>query len=157
MKAIICTKYGSPEVLQLQEVEKPFPKDNEVLIKIRATTAHIGDTKVRRLEPGLGPITDFLFKPLMRVLLGFNGPRNKILGMELAGIVDVAIVFKHEELFVAGGQAKQFELFGIFGNGQVSISLFLQKLPHHIVGRMQARARKDGLVFVAITGTAHVI
>lgn len=100
MKAIICTKYGSPEVLQLQEVEKPLPKDNEVLIKIRATTAHIGDTKVRRLEPGLGPITDFLFKPLMRVLLGFNSPRNKILGMELAG--EIESVGKDVTLFKKG-------------------------------------------------------
>jgi NADPH:quinone reductase-like Zn-dependent oxidoreductase len=88
MKAIICTKYGSPEVLQFTDVEKPSPKENEVLIKVVATTVHIGDTKVRRLEPGLGPVIDFFFKPMMRFMLGFKGPRKKILGMELAGDVE---------------------------------------------------------------------
>jgi NADPH:quinone reductase-like Zn-dependent oxidoreductase len=88
MKAIVCTKYGPPEVLQIREVEKPTPKDNEVLVKVRATTVHIGDTKIRRLEPGLGPVIDVFFKPMMRIMLGFKGPRNKILGMELAGDVE---------------------------------------------------------------------
>lgn len=100
MKAVICTKYGPPEVLQIKEVEKPFPKNNEVLIRIRATTAHIGDTKVRRLEPGLGPITDLFFKPLMRIIIGFKGPRKKILGMELAG--DIEAVGKEVTLFKTG-------------------------------------------------------
>ena len=50
MKAIVCMKYGAPEVLQLQEVPKPSPGKNEVLIKIHATTAHIGDTKIRSLN-----------------------------------------------------------------------------------------------------------
>ena len=88
MKAIICTKYGPPEVLQLKEVEKPKPKDNEVLIKIHATTVHIGDTKIRRLEPGLGFLKDLLVKPIMRIIIGFTGPRKKILGMELAGEIE---------------------------------------------------------------------
>ncbi len=88
MQAVICTKYGPPEVLQIREVEKPFPKPNEVLVKILATTVHIGDTKIRRLEPGLGPVKDFFFKPLMRVIVGFTGPRKKILGMELSGEVE---------------------------------------------------------------------
>jgi NADPH:quinone reductase-like Zn-dependent oxidoreductase len=100
MKAIICTKYGPPEVLQIKEVEKPTPKDNEVLIKVIATTVHIGDTKVRRLEPGLGHVRDFFFKPMMRILLGFKGPRNKILGMELAG--DIEAVGKGVTLFKIG-------------------------------------------------------
>ena len=100
MKAVICSKYGSPEVLQMEEVEKPMPKDNEVLVKIHATTVHIGDTKVRRLEPGLGTISDFFFKPLMRLMVGFNGPRKKILGMELAG--EVESVGKNVKLFKTG-------------------------------------------------------
>ena len=100
MQAIICTKYGSPEVLKMVEVEKPFPKDNEVLIKVYATTVHIGDTKVRRLEPGLGPLQDFFFKPMMRIILGFKGPRKKILGMELAG--DIEAVGKDVRLFKIG-------------------------------------------------------
>ena len=100
MKAVICTKYGPPEVLQIREVEKPAPKDNEVLVKVHATTVHIGDTKVRRLEPGMGPVKDFFFKPMMRIMLGFNGPRNKILGMELAG--DVEAVGKDVTLFKPG-------------------------------------------------------
>jgi NADPH:quinone reductase-like Zn-dependent oxidoreductase len=100
MKAVICTKYGPPEVLQLKEIEKPTPKDNEVLIKVHATTVHIGDTKVRRLEPGLGPVRDFFFKPMMRIMLGFKGPRNKILGMELAG--EIEAVGKDVTLFKIG-------------------------------------------------------
>lgn len=100
MKAIVCTKYGPPEVLQIKEVEKPSPKDHEVLVKVNATTAHIGDTKIRRLEPGLGPVKDFFFKPMMRIIVGFKGPRKKILGMELAG--EIEAVGKDVTLFKIG-------------------------------------------------------
>ena len=100
MKAFICNKYGPPEVLQLQEVEKPVPKDNEVLINVHATTVHIGDTKLRSFKPGLGPFRDFFFKPMMRIMIGFTGPRKKILGMELAG--DIEAVGKDVKLFKKG-------------------------------------------------------
>lgn len=88
MKAIVCTKYGPPEVLQLKEVPKPTPKDNEVLIKIHATSAHIGDTKIRSLKPGLGFVKDLQYRTIMRIFIGFSGPRRKILGMELAGEIE---------------------------------------------------------------------
>ncbi len=100
MKAIICTKYGPPEVLQLKEVEKPVPKDNEVLIKVYATTVHIGDTKIRSFKPGLGFVGDLLFKPIMRIIIGFRGPRKKILGMELSG--EIEAVGKDVKLFKKG-------------------------------------------------------
>ncbi len=88
MKAVICPKYGPPEVLEIREVAKPLPKDHEICIKVHATTVHIGDTKLRSLKPGLGPVKDFFFKPLMRIIVGFNGPRKKILGMDLAGEIE---------------------------------------------------------------------
>lgn len=113
MKAIICAKYGPPEVLQLQEVEKPIPGDHEVLIRIYATTAHVGDTKIRRLKPGLGPVKDFFFRPVMRIMLGFKGPRSRILGMDLAGeIVDVGKNVKQyrkgDQVFASAFQGYKF-------------------------------------------------
>ncbi len=97
MKAVICTKYGSPDVLQLQEVEKPILKGNEILVKIHATTVHIGDTKIRSFKPGMGFFQDLLVKPIMRIMIGFRGPRKKILGMELAG--EIEAIGKNVTLF----------------------------------------------------------
>ena len=102
MKAVICTKYGPPEVLRLVEIEKPIPKNNEVLIKIHATTVHIGDTKIRGFRPGMGFALDLLVKPMMRIMVGFTGPRRKILGMELSGEIDA--VGKDVSLFKKGDQ-----------------------------------------------------
>lgn len=102
MKAIICTQYGSPEVLQLREIEKSTPDDNEVLIKIVATTVHVGDTKIRSFKPGMGFILDLIVKPMMRIMIGFNGPRKKILGMELSG--EIQAVGKEVTLFNVGDQ-----------------------------------------------------
>lgn len=83
MKAIIWTKYGSPDGLQLQDVEKPVPKANELLIKIKATTVSAGDCEVRSLQ------MPFWLALPMRLYIGFGRPqRIRILGQELAGEVE---------------------------------------------------------------------
>jgi NADPH:quinone reductase-like Zn-dependent oxidoreductase len=82
MKAVICTKYGAPEVLQLKEVEKPVPRDNEVLIRIHATTITAGDIRIRSFHV---PASQRL---LTRIFLGFRKPRKPILGIELAGEIE---------------------------------------------------------------------
>lgn len=82
MRAVVCTKYGSPEVLQLKEVEKPTPKDNEVLIKINSTTVTAGDTRMRSFNV---PISFWL---PARIVLGFRKPKKEIPGMELAGVIE---------------------------------------------------------------------
>ncbi|TMV49675.1 NAD(P)-dependent alcohol dehydrogenase [Paenibacillus mesophilus] len=82
MKAIICTKYGSPDVLELREVLKPSPKNNEVLVKIHATPVTSGDCRVRSFN---SPI---LYWIPMRIVLGFRKPRKPILGVELSGEIE---------------------------------------------------------------------
>ncbi|KKM87898.1 hypothetical protein LCGC14_1264290 [marine sediment metagenome] len=84
MKAIVCTKYGPPEVLQLKEVEKPTPKKNEICIKIHATSVTSSDCLVRGFDiPKWHPLG-----LMMGMVLGFGKPRNPILGMVAAGEVD---------------------------------------------------------------------
>jgi len=102
VKAIVCTKYGRPEVLQLKEVPKPVPKDNEVLVKVYATTCHVGDVRIRSFN------VPFWQKLPFRIMLGFRGPRNQILGMELAGEIesigkDVKLLREGDQVFGATG------------------------------------------------------
>ena len=82
MKAVVCTKYGPPDVLQLKEVEKPTPRNNEVCIKIFATAVTASDCIVRGSKVPLR-----LWLP-MRLVIGLTKPRNPILGMVLAGEVE---------------------------------------------------------------------
>ena len=77
MKAAIFQEYGSPDVMQLTQLPKPTPKDNEVLIRVHATTVTSGDARVRRADPFL-----------VRFFFGFRHPKKQILGSELAGVVE---------------------------------------------------------------------
>jgi NADPH:quinone reductase-like Zn-dependent oxidoreductase len=82
VKAIVCTKYGPPEVLQLQEVEKPIPNNSEVLVKIHAATVTAGDIRMR------SSTWASWYWLLARILFGFRKPRSSIPGNELAGEIE---------------------------------------------------------------------
>jgi len=96
MKAVVYKKYGPPEVLQLKDVKKPFPKENEVLVNVHATTAHRGDSRMRSFDVPKG----MWF--MARIALGVSGPRKKILGMELSG--EIEAVGKKVTRFKKGDQ-----------------------------------------------------
>jgi NADPH:quinone reductase-like Zn-dependent oxidoreductase len=126
MKAILWTKYGPPDVLQLAEVAKPVPKANEVLVKIHATTVSAGDCELRRLK-----FNRFLALPL-RLYVGLSRPtRIKILGQELAG-----------EIESIGDQVTRFKPGdAVFGSSGFSLGTYaeykcLPQVPNGIAGTL---------------------
>lgn len=102
MRAVVCTKYGPPEVLRIEGVQKPVPKDDEMLIKIMASSVNSGDVRVRGLA-----VEGFL-KIVMRFILGFSKPRKPILGTVFSGSVEQ--VGKNVKDFRIGD-----EVYGITG------------------------------------------
>ena len=124
MKAIVFTEYGPPDVLQLKEVEKPIPKDNEVLIRIYATTVTAGDCEMRRLK---FPI---LLRLPMRIYTGLRKPKRiTILGQELSGEIeavgkDVKLFKKDDQVFAATG----------FGMGAYAEYICLPEEPKEMEG-----------------------
>lgn len=102
MKAIVCTHYGPPEVLQLKELAKPSPADNDVLIRVHASSVNFGDLMARNFK-SVSPHEfnmPFLFWLLAKLSFGLNQPKITVLGSEFAG--DVAAVGKNVQRFKPG-------------------------------------------------------
>jgi NADPH:quinone reductase-like Zn-dependent oxidoreductase len=113
MKAIVYTEYGAPEVLQVRDIAQPTPQDDEVLVRVRATSVNFGDTIARRM--GKVSPREFNMPGLIwliaRLAFGWNKPKNGILGSEFAG--EIAAVGKAVTRFKAGDK-----VFGYRGQAQ---------------------------------------
>lgn len=120
MKAIVYTQYGAPEVLHAQEVAKPTPKDNEVLVRVHATTVNYGDLLARNFK-NTSPAEFnmlFLFWLLARLEFGLNAPKKNILGSEFAG--EIAAVGSAVTRFKTGDQ-----VFGYRGQNMGAYAEYL--------------------------------
>jgi NADPH:quinone reductase-like Zn-dependent oxidoreductase len=113
MKAIQCLKYGGVDNLVLSQVKKPIPKANEVLIKISATSVTTSDVLIRRMDEPMVP------RFILQLIFGFGRPRNPILGMVSAGIVeakgrDVTMFEIGDEVFAYGSISPTKRRFGSY-------------------------------------------
>lgn len=118
MKAIIATKYGAPDVLQLKEVAKPTPKDNEVLVKIHAVSINFGDLLVRnfnKVTPRNFSMPGILWIPT-RLALGIRKPRQPIFGSEFSGVIES--VGKDVTRFNAGDQVFGYRSMNMGANAE---------------------------------------
>lgn len=118
MKAVVYTEYGSPDVLQLKEVAMPTPKDNEVLIRVRATSIGFGDIIARKFSE-ISPrkfSMPFIFWLPARITLGIRRPKRTILGSEFAG--DVEAVGKDVTRFRKGDQVFGFRSMNFGANAE---------------------------------------
>jgi NADPH:quinone reductase-like Zn-dependent oxidoreductase len=102
MRAAVCTGYGPPDVLRLRDVPRPVPRDDEVLVRIRATTVSAADCEIRRFD-----FAPWIWVPI-RLAFGIRRPRQPVLGQELAGDVewvgkDVRSFGKGDRVFAATG------------------------------------------------------
>ncbi len=104
MKAVVYDRYGPPDVLRLEDVELPIPEEDEVLVKIHATTVNRSDVHTREANRRSGPVLYFL----SRLLFGLRRPRQRILGREFAG--EVGAVGAAVSDFAVGDQ-----VFGLTG------------------------------------------
>lgn len=103
MKAVVCTKYGPPEVLQIREIKKPTPKNNEIRIKIHATSVTTSDCIIRGFK------VNAKYRILMRLAVGFRKPRKSVLGMVYAG--EVESVGEDVKTFIKGEKVLGFDRY----------------------------------------------
>jgi NADPH:quinone reductase-like Zn-dependent oxidoreductase len=143
MKAVICTQYGTPDVLQLQEVPKPIPKSNQILVRIVATAVNSGDVRLRSLD------VKGLMKVMMRLVLGISKPRKPILGTVFSGIVEG--VGKHVSTFKAGDR-----VFGMTGFKFGTYAEYIAVNEHSNVLEMPQNASYEEAVSIIFGGQTAI-
>jgi len=143
MKAIAWTKYGAPDVLKLKEFEKPSPKNNEVLIKIHASSVTTGDCRLRAFKVPMG------FWLPTRLVFGLTKPRNPIPGMDISG--EIESVGKDVRLFERGDKVYGAAGMRLGANAEyicLSENSALVKKPNNITHEQAAAVLFGGLAAI---------